>query len=108
MVGGCCGTTPDHIKSIVDEIKDLKPRKIPEIENATRLSGLEALTIKPGKDAPFIMVGERTNVTGSPRFAKLIKEEDYETALSVAAQQVENGANIIDINFDDISMLWRD
>ena len=101
MVGGCCGTTPDHIKSIVDCIKDLKPRKIPELEAATRLSGLEALTIKAEKGTPFIMVGERTNVTGSPRFAKLIKEEDYETALSVAAQQVENGANIIDINFDE-------
>ncbi len=101
MVGGCCGTTPDHIKSVVDEIKYLEPRKIPEILPATRLSGLEALTIQPGKDSPFIMVGERTNVTGSPRFAKLIKEEDYETALSVAAQQVENGANIIDINFDE-------
>jgi len=101
MVGGCCGTTPDHIKSIVDCIKDLKPRKIPELEPATRLSGLEALTIKAEKGTPFIMVGERTNVTGSPRFAKLIKEEDYETALSVAAQQVENGANIIDINFDE-------
>jgi len=101
MVGGCCGTTPDHIKHIVESIKDLKPRKIPKIEPATRLSGLEALTIVSEKGSPFIMIGERTNVTGSPRFAKLIKEEDYETALSVANQQVENGANIIDINFDE-------
>ena len=101
IVGGCCGTTPDHIKHIVDSIKGLEPRKIPVIEPATRLSGLEALTIVSEKGSPFIMVGERTNVTGSPRFAKLIKEEDYETALSVANQQVENGANIIDINFDE-------
>ncbi len=101
MVGGCCGTTPDHIKHIVDSIKGLEPRKIPVIEPATRLSGLEALTIVSEKGSPFIMVGERTNVTGSPRFEKLIKEEDYETALSVANQQVENGANIIDINFDE-------
>lgn len=101
MVGGCCGTTPEHIAEIVKAIKDYPPREIPLIEPATRLSGLEPLTIKNDKDAPFIMVGERTNVTGSPRFAKLIKDDDYESALSVALQQVENGANIIDVNFDE-------
>ncbi len=99
IVGGCCGTTPDHIRAIVGKVSKYKPRKIPVIAPATRLSGLEALNI--GKDAPFIMVGERTNVTGSPRFAKLIKEDDFEGALTVAKQQVENGANVIDVNFDE-------
>ena len=69
VVGGCCGTTPDHIEHIVESIKNYKPREIPDIEPATRLSGLEALKIKPEKGSPFIMVGERTNVTGSPKFA---------------------------------------
>ncbi|MGI9554189.1 MAG: methionine synthase, partial [Thermodesulfobacteriota bacterium] len=101
IVGGCCGTTPEHIKQIVENIKNFKPRVIPETDFATHLSGLEALTISSKEGSPFIMVGERTNVTGSPRFAKLIKEEEYEFALSVALQQVENGANIIDINFDE-------
>ncbi|MEE8137190.1 MAG: homocysteine S-methyltransferase family protein, partial [Thermodesulfobacteriota bacterium] len=99
IVGGCCGTTPDHIGALVKKIKDLTPRAIPTLIQATRLSGLEALII--AEDSPFLMVGERTNVTGSPRFAKLIKEDDFDTALSVAKQQVENGANIIDINFDE-------
>ncbi len=99
IVGGCCGTTPDHIAALVKKVLDKEPRAVPEISEATRLSGLEALNI--GENAPFIMVGERTNVTGSPRFAKLIKEDDFDTALSVAKQQVENGANIIDINFDE-------
>ena len=99
IVGGCCGTTPDHIAELVKKVLDKEPRAVPEISEATRLSGLEALNI--GENAPFIMVGERTNVTGSPRFAKLIKEDDFDTALSVAKQQVENGANIIDINFDE-------
>lgn len=99
IVGGCCGTTPDHIGALVKKIKDLTPRTIPTLIQATRLSGLEALII--AEDSPFLMVGERTNVTGSPRFAKLIKEDDFDTALSVAKQQVENGANIIDINFDE-------
>lgn len=98
IVGGCCGTTPDHIAALVKKIEKAALRPIPEIAQATRLSGLEALNI--AEDSPFIMVGERTNVTGSPRFAKLIKEDDFDTALSVAKQQVENGANIIDINFD--------
>jgi len=99
IVGGCCGTTPDHIAALVKKIEKLTLRPIPKIAEATRLSGLEALNI--GENSPFIMVGERTNVTGSPRFARLIKEDDFDTALSVAKQQVENGANIIDINFDE-------
>ncbi|MEM7009132.1 MAG: methionine synthase [Thermodesulfobacteriota bacterium] len=99
VVGGCCGTTPDHIRALVYKVNDISPRAIPKIEPATRLSGLEALNI--GEESPFIMVGERTNVTGSPRFARLIKEDDFDSALSVAKQQVENGANIIDINFDE-------
>ncbi len=99
IVGGCCGTTPDHIRAIVEKVRKYPPRRIPKITPATRLSGLEALDI--GEGAPFIMVGERTNVTGSPRFAKLIKEYDFEGALEVAKQQVENGANVIDVNFDE-------
>ncbi|HSC36090.1 MAG TPA: methionine synthase [Thermodesulfobacteriota bacterium] len=99
IVGGCCGTTPEHIRAIADKVGKYPPRLIPETAPATRLSGLEALNI--GEDAPFIMVGERTNVTGSPRFAKLIKEDDFEGALNVAKQQVENGANVIDVNFDE-------
>ncbi|MCZ6638872.1 MAG: homocysteine S-methyltransferase family protein, partial [Candidatus Dadabacteria bacterium] len=99
IVGGCCGTTPDHIGALVKKIKNLTPRTIPTLIQATRLSGLEALNF--AEDSPFLMVGERTNVTGSPRFSKLIKEDDFDTALSVAKQQVENGANIIDINFDE-------
>ena len=99
IVGGCCGTTPEHIRAIAEKVGKHKPRKIPGITPATRLSGLEALNI--GENAPFIMVGERTNVTGSPRFAKLIKEDDFDGALSIAKQQVENGANIIDVNFDE-------
>lgn len=101
IVGGCCGTTPDHIRAITEKVKRYKPRKIPKIQPTTKLSGLEPLTIKSDKDSPFIIVGERTNVTGSPKFAKLIKQDDFDAALSVARQQVENGANIIDVNFDE-------
>ena len=99
MVGGCCGTTPDHIRSISESVQNLKPRKIPEVENFTRLSGLEPFVIRPENN--FINVGERTNVTGSAKFKRLIKEGDYETALSVARQQIQNGAQIIDINMDE-------
>ncbi len=104
IVGGCCGTTPGHIKSIVDHVKEVTPRKIPNSYKAMRLSGLEPLNIindQKDRTTKFFMVGERTNVTGSPQFAKLIKEEKYEAALEVARQQVESGANIIDINFDE-------
>jgi 5-methyltetrahydrofolate--homocysteine methyltransferase len=99
IVGGCCGTTPDHIKSIAEAVRGIKPRTIPTVEPYTRLSGLEAVTIRP--DSNFVNVGERTNVTGSPAFAKLILAGDYESALSVARQQVEGGAQIIDINMDE-------
>ncbi len=100
IVGGCCGTTPPHIQAIAEKMRAHPPRLIPKIEKGTRLSGLEPLFIKP-KSGLFYMVGERTNVTGSPKFAKLIKEGNFEAALAVARQQVENGANIIDINFDE-------
>ncbi len=101
IVGGCCGTTPEHIEMVVEKLRDIPPREIPVRENATRLSGLEPLTITSDAGGPFIMVGERTNVTGSPKFARLVREEDYEGAVSIALQQVENGANIIDVNFDE-------
>ncbi|MBC2606910.1 methionine synthase [Pelagicoccus albus] len=100
LIGGCCGTTPDHIRAIANKVKDYPPRPVPEIAPALRLSGLEPFEVKEAR-APFVMVGERTNVTGSPRFKKLIKEEKFDDALAVARQQVENGANIIDINFDE-------
>ncbi len=104
IVGGCCGTTPDHIAAIAEATRGLPPRQPASPEPATRLSGLEPVTIPTAAKRPsqdFILVGERTNVTGSPRFRKLIKEEKFEEALAVARQQVENGANIIDINFDE-------
>ncbi len=99
IVGGCCGTTPAHIKAIHDAVLGLKPRKIPKIPKACRLSGLEPLTID--EKSLFVNVGERTNVTGSIRFAELIRNDDYATALSVASEQVTNGAQIIDINMDE-------
>ena len=99
IVGGCCGTTPDHIRAFANIVADKKPRLVPEIPVECRLSGLEPFNIGP--DSLFVNVGERTNVTGSAMFKRLIKEEDYEQALSVAKDQVENGAQIIDINMDE-------
>jgi len=99
IVGGCCGTTPAHIKAIAEAVADKAPRIIPEIDRHMRLSGLESFVVT--KETNFVNVGERTNVTGSARFRKLIKEGDYATALDVAHQQVENGAQIIDINMDE-------
>ncbi|BDY03710.1 methionine synthase [Ferrimonas sp. YFM] len=99
IVGGCCGTTPEHISAIKAAVDQYAPRRAPQIPVACRLAGLEPCTIDA--DALFVNVGERTNVTGSARFLRLIKEGDYETALSVARQQVENGAQIIDINMDE-------
>ncbi|HEU4684115.1 MAG TPA: methionine synthase [Nitrospira sp.] len=99
IVGGCCGTTPAHIKLIAEAVRGIEPRKVPAVEPYTRLSGLEALTLRP--DSNFVNIGERTNVTGSPAFAKLILAGDYEAALSVARQQVEGGAQIIDVNMDE-------
>lgn len=99
IVGGCCGTTPDHIRAIAAAVKDVAPRKIPEITPYMRLSGLEPFTLTP--DTNFVNVGERTNVTGSARFRKLITTGDFNAALDVARSQVENGAQIIDINMDE-------
>jgi len=100
IIGGCCGTTPDHIAAIARKAKDYAPRVVPTIEPALRVSGLEPYEVK-GEKAPFVMVGERTNVMGSPKFKRLIKEDKFEDALAIARQQVENGANIIDVNFDE-------
>ncbi|MDF1581905.1 MAG: methionine synthase [Methyloprofundus sp.] len=99
IIGGCCGTSPEYIKTIVDAVSPYPPRKIPEIEVRCQLAGLEPFSI--GADSLFVNVGERTNVTGSARFKKLIVEEEYDTALDVAREQVINGAQIIDINMDE-------
>jgi 5-methyltetrahydrofolate--homocysteine methyltransferase len=99
IVGGCCGTTPEHIRAIAEAIEGKPPRPIPEITPRLRLSGLEAFTLTP--EIPFVNVGERTNVTGSARFRKLVTAGDYSAALAVARDQVENGAQIIDINMDE-------
>ncbi|MEI6834134.1 MAG: methionine synthase [bacterium] len=100
IAGGCCGTTPAHINAIANAVKTLPPRQMPKLASATRVSGLEGFKIA-GPQAPFVLVGERTNVTGSPKFASLIKQGNFEEAVSVARQQVENGANVIDVNFDE-------
>ena len=99
IVGGCCGTSPEHIAAMAAAIDGIPPRQIPALEPACRLSGLEAFNIKA--DSLFINVGERTNVTGSARFARLIREENYDEALEVAREQVAAGAQIIDINMDE-------
>lgn len=99
IVGGCCGTTPKHIRCIADKAAKAKPRKVPKPEPFLRLSGLEPITYTP--DSVFMNIGERTNVTGSPKFAKLILSGDFEAALSVARQQVEGGAQVIDVNMDE-------
>ncbi|EOU1339699.1 methionine synthase [Cronobacter malonaticus] len=99
IVGGCCGTTPEHIAAMSRAVEGLPPRKLPDIPVVCRLAGLEPLNI--GDDSLFVNVGERTNVTGSAKFKRLIKEEKYSEALDVARQQVENGAQIIDINMDE-------
>ena len=99
MAGGCCGTTPEHIQAIAEKVQALPIRVVPEISVKTRLSGLEALNIDD--ESLFVNVGERANVTGSKAFARLIREEKYDEAVAVARQQVENGAQIIDINMDE-------
>ncbi|MGB6622851.1 MAG: methionine synthase, partial [Xanthobacteraceae bacterium] len=99
IVGDCCGTTPEHIRAIARAVAGKAPRVIPEIAPRLRLSGLEAFTLTP--EIPFVNVGERTNVTGSARFRKLVTAGDYPAALAVARDQVENGAQIIDINMDE-------
>jgi 5-methyltetrahydrofolate--homocysteine methyltransferase len=99
IIGGCCGTTPAHIRALAEAVRGLPPRVPPRVEPGTRLSGLEPLTIRP--EANFVNIGERTNVTGSPKFAKLVLAGNYEAALAIAKQQVENGAQMIDVNMDE-------
>ncbi len=99
MVGGCCGTTPAHIKAIAKAVEGLPPRKIPEIPKTLRLSGLEPFVFRP--ETNFVNIGERCNVTGSRKFLRLIKENKFEEALDVARQQVENGAQMLDLNMDE-------
>ncbi len=101
LLGGCCGTTPDHIRAVADAVSDVPPRRLPASDAplVTELSGLERLTVRP--DSNFLMIGERTNVTGSRRFARLIREEDYAAAADVALEQVRGGANVVDVNMDE-------
>src|SRR5205809_662477 len=99
IVGGCCGTTPEHIHEIVRAVEGKTPRRIPEVPRLLRLSGLEAFALTP--EIPFVNVGERTNVTGSAKFRKLVTAGDYAAALAIAREQVENGAQIIDVNMDE-------
>ncbi|MBI4528611.1 MAG: methionine synthase, partial [Deltaproteobacteria bacterium] len=99
LVGGCCGTTPEHTSAIADAMRGGTARVPPEPDGFTHLSGLERLTIRP--ESNFIMIGERTNVAGSRRFARFIREEKYEEALAIAREQVEGGANLIDVNMDE-------
>lgn len=99
LVGGCCGTTPAHIKALAEAVQGLPPRVLPTVPPYLRLSGLEPLTLRP--ETNFVNIGERTNVTGSPKFAKLILAGNFEGALAIARQQVENGAQIIDVNMDE-------
>jgi 5-methyltetrahydrofolate--homocysteine methyltransferase len=98
LVGGCCGTTPDHIRAIKAAVADTAPRSLPTLEDFTSFSGLEPFRITP--ETGFVMVGERTNITGSKRFARLIESGDFQAAVDVARDQVENGANLIDVNMD--------
>lgn len=99
IVGGCCGTTPEHIQKIAELAAKAQPRQVAKPAKLTRLSGLEPLTFRP--DSNFVNVGERTNITGSPKFSKLILSGDYEAALSIAKQQVDGGAQVIDVNMDE-------
>ncbi|MDF1612959.1 MAG: methionine synthase [Stygiobacter sp.] len=99
IIGGCCGTTPEHIKAFAEIAKKYPPRKIPDLKPYLRLSGLEPLVFYP--ETNFVNIGERTNVAGSKKFARLIREKKYEEALSVAREQIENGAQIIDVNMDE-------
>src|SRR5437667_476624 len=106
VVGGCCGTTPAHIAAIAEAVRGLKPHQPASPEPYSRFSGLEPLTIRP--DTSFVNIGERTNVTGSPQFAKLVLSGDYEGALAVARQQVDGGAQIIDVNMDEAMLDSKD
>jgi 5-methyltetrahydrofolate--homocysteine methyltransferase len=99
IAGGCCGNTPEHIRCIAEALRDVAPRKLPAPKSVTAYAGLEPLTLRP--EIPFTLIGERTNVTGSPKFAKLILEGKLDEGLKIARQQVEGGAAIIDVNFDE-------
>lgn len=99
IIGGCCGTTPEHIKAFADAVADILPRKLPQLKTAMRLSGLEPLNIDD--DSLFVNVGERNNVTGSAKFKRLIKEDKFGEAMEIAIDQVENGAQVIDVNMDE-------
>ncbi|MEK7209891.1 MAG: methionine synthase, partial [Candidatus Binatota bacterium] len=99
LVGGCCGTTPEHIAAMAEAVRGARPRIPPEPDGFTHLSGLERLTIRP--ESNFIMIGERANVAGSRKFARLIRGENYEQAIAIAREQVEGGANIVDVNMDE-------
>jgi 5-methyltetrahydrofolate--homocysteine methyltransferase len=99
IVGGCCGTTPDWIAAIAKAVAGVPPRRIPELPRWSSFSGMEALVVRP--ETNFVMIGERTNITGSKKFARLIKSGDFEAALAIAREQVENGANILDVNMDE-------
>ena len=99
IVGGCCGTTPGHIASIREAVSSIAPRSTPNLPSWSRYSGMERFELRP--ESTFFMIGERTNVTGSRKFARLVREENYEEAMSVASQQVEGGANMIDVNMDE-------
>ncbi len=99
IIGGCCGTTPEYIRMIAETVKAYPPRQLPELKPYTRLCGLEPFVIRP--ETNFVNIGERSNVTGSRKFARLIKEENYEEAIDIARLQVENGAQILDINMDE-------
>jgi 5-methyltetrahydrofolate--homocysteine methyltransferase len=99
IVGGCCGTTPDHIRAIREVVRDLPARVPPSVDRYLRLSGLEPLTVRP--ESNLIVIGERTNITGSPKFAQLVKAGDLEGALAIARHQIEGGANILDVNMDE-------
>jgi 5-methyltetrahydrofolate--homocysteine methyltransferase len=99
IIGGCCGTTPAHIKAVAEAVKGVPPRTVPKIEPYFRLSGLDALTVRPNSN--FLNIGERTNIAGSPKFAQFIKAGDYESAVTIARQQVENGAQVIDVCMDE-------
>src|SRR5215831_3446511 len=99
MVGGCCGTTPEHIRAVAEAMRGVAPRRLPEVTRRPRFAGLETLEVRP--DSNFLMVGERTNVTGSRRFASLVRAGDYTRALEIALDQVRGGANLLDVNMDE-------
>src|SRR5205823_6026396 len=98
VVGGCCGTTPDWIAAIGRAVEGVAPRRVPDLPGWSYFSGTEVLTVRP--ETNFVMVGERCNITGSLRFKRLIKEGDFQAAVAVAREQVQNGANILDVNMD--------